>query len=152
MSFPTYERYKDSGVEWLGEIPEHWGMLSLKNVAKVDNSGCYGKEPESGANLLPVATTAQISAHGRFLIDKMPLRSFADQELARYLCVPGDILVVKSSGSAENVISGKAGLFDESTPPFIFSNFLLRARPNRQRVNPKFLYALLTCHLGGAAK
>jgi type I restriction enzyme S subunit len=23
-AFPKYERYKDSGVEWLGEIPEHW--------------------------------------------------------------------------------------------------------------------------------
>lgn len=22
--FPKYERYKDSGVDWLGEIPEHW--------------------------------------------------------------------------------------------------------------------------------
>ena len=24
MSFPRYERYKDSGVEWLGEAPEGW--------------------------------------------------------------------------------------------------------------------------------
>lgn len=23
-TFPKYERYKDSGVEWLGEVPEHW--------------------------------------------------------------------------------------------------------------------------------
>ena len=23
-SFPKYKRYKDSGVEWLGEVPEHW--------------------------------------------------------------------------------------------------------------------------------
>jgi type I restriction enzyme S subunit len=23
-AFPKYERYKDSGVEWLGEVPEHW--------------------------------------------------------------------------------------------------------------------------------
>jgi type I restriction enzyme S subunit len=23
-AFPKYERYKDSGVEWLGKIPEHW--------------------------------------------------------------------------------------------------------------------------------
>lgn len=25
--FPRYESYKDSGVEWLGEIPEHWEVL-----------------------------------------------------------------------------------------------------------------------------
>lgn len=26
MSFPSYPRYKDSGVKWLGEVPEHWGV------------------------------------------------------------------------------------------------------------------------------
>ncbi len=26
MSFPKYEAYKDSGVEWLGEVPEHWKL------------------------------------------------------------------------------------------------------------------------------
>ena len=24
MSFRKYEEYKESGVEWLGEIPKHW--------------------------------------------------------------------------------------------------------------------------------
>jgi type I restriction enzyme S subunit len=33
MSFPRYERYKDSGVEWLGEVPEHWRVQSVKTVA-----------------------------------------------------------------------------------------------------------------------
>ena len=26
MSFPRYPKYKDSGVEWLGEVPEHWDV------------------------------------------------------------------------------------------------------------------------------
>jgi len=30
MSFPRYERYKESGVEWLGEVPEHWGVRPVK--------------------------------------------------------------------------------------------------------------------------
>ena len=30
MSFPRYPEYKDSGVEWLGEVPEHWGVNRLK--------------------------------------------------------------------------------------------------------------------------
>jgi type I restriction enzyme S subunit len=29
MSFPLYESYKDSGVEWLGEVPEHWAVKRL---------------------------------------------------------------------------------------------------------------------------
>ena len=24
--FPKYKRYKDSGIEWLGEVPEHWDV------------------------------------------------------------------------------------------------------------------------------
>lgn len=30
MSFPKYEAYKDSGVEWLREVPEHWALVPLK--------------------------------------------------------------------------------------------------------------------------
>ncbi|MCQ8103220.1 restriction endonuclease subunit S [Methylomonas sp. SURF-2] len=29
-ALPTYETYKDSGVEWLGEIPAHWKVVPLK--------------------------------------------------------------------------------------------------------------------------
>ena len=29
MSFPRYERYKDSGVAWLGEVPEGWEVKRL---------------------------------------------------------------------------------------------------------------------------
>ncbi|MDO8895405.1 restriction endonuclease subunit S [Nitrosomonas sp.] len=30
MSFPRYESYKESGVEWLGDVPEHWELKRLK--------------------------------------------------------------------------------------------------------------------------
>lgn len=30
-----YERYKDSGIEWLGEIPSHWGMLNIGAITQV---------------------------------------------------------------------------------------------------------------------
>jgi len=33
--YKRYERYKDSGVEWIGEIPEHWGVIKLKYVTKL---------------------------------------------------------------------------------------------------------------------
>jgi type I restriction enzyme S subunit len=32
MSFPRYPKYKDSGVEWLGQVPEHWEVLRLKPI------------------------------------------------------------------------------------------------------------------------
>ena len=36
MSFPRYPSYKDNGVEWLGEVPEHW---------EVKRIGYYFNEP-----------------------------------------------------------------------------------------------------------
>lgn len=27
-----YSKYKDSGVPWIGEIPEHWNVLRGKNI------------------------------------------------------------------------------------------------------------------------
>ena len=32
MSFPRYPKYKPSGVEWLGDVPEHWEVTRLKNL------------------------------------------------------------------------------------------------------------------------
>ena len=34
MSFPRYPEYKDSGVEWLGEVPAHWES-TLRALAAV---------------------------------------------------------------------------------------------------------------------
>ncbi|GAB2613527.1 restriction endonuclease subunit S [Belliella aquatica] len=34
-TFQKYPAYRDSGVEWLGEIPEHWSLLSNKNIFKL---------------------------------------------------------------------------------------------------------------------
>jgi type I restriction enzyme S subunit len=35
MSFPRYPSYKDSGVEWLGQVPEHWEVISIKWLSPV---------------------------------------------------------------------------------------------------------------------
>lgn len=31
-NFPRYESYKDSGIDWLGDIPSHWEVISFKNI------------------------------------------------------------------------------------------------------------------------
>jgi len=33
MSFPRYSEYKDSGVEWLGEVPAHWKIQRIKHIS-----------------------------------------------------------------------------------------------------------------------
>ncbi len=37
MSFPRYPTYKDSGVEWLGEVPGHWAVVQFKQFVDIQN-------------------------------------------------------------------------------------------------------------------
>lgn len=37
MSFPRYPKYKDSGVEWLGEVPDHWDVCRLGTLFREVN-------------------------------------------------------------------------------------------------------------------
>lgn len=145
--YRAYPEYKDSGVEWVGMIPKNWHASPLKRLCQIDNSGFYGDEMGSRANDIPVATTAQIDKDGRFHVERMPVRSFSSSEKKKYLCQNGEIIVVKSSGSADNIISGKAGYIDAETPPFIFSNFLLRLKPFKKKAFHKYLYYFVTSHL-----
>ncbi|WP_323601389.1 restriction endonuclease subunit S [Pseudomonas putida] len=43
MSFPVYPAYKSLGIEWLGEVPEHWGRSCIKYIAEIN----MGQSPSS---------------------------------------------------------------------------------------------------------
>ncbi len=43
MKLRPYPKYKNSGVEWLGEIPEEWGTESLRRIGRITN----GSTPDS---------------------------------------------------------------------------------------------------------
>ena len=34
MKYPAYPDYKESGIRWLGQLPEHWNPVSLKWVSR----------------------------------------------------------------------------------------------------------------------
>lgn len=38
-----YDKYKDSGIAWIGEIPEHWEVKRLKNVCSTNNASLSDK-------------------------------------------------------------------------------------------------------------
>ena len=42
--YKPYPAYRDSGVEWIGQVPEHWRVTPLKVIAETVN----GTTPESG--------------------------------------------------------------------------------------------------------
>ncbi|TAE78227.1 MAG: hypothetical protein EAZ84_01525, partial [Verrucomicrobia bacterium] len=58
MSFPRYPKYKDSGVEWLGEVPEHWGVKRLRFVAQLNPSKSEVKRLRFVAQLNPSKSEA----------------------------------------------------------------------------------------------
>jgi type I restriction enzyme S subunit len=43
IKYKRYERYKDSGVEWIGEIPEHWEIKKIKYISNIT----MGQSPKS---------------------------------------------------------------------------------------------------------
>ena len=45
QSLKPYEKYKDSGVEWIGEIPGHWENVKIKHIFKERSQKGYPNEP-----------------------------------------------------------------------------------------------------------
>jgi type I restriction enzyme, S subunit len=44
MSFPKYEVYKDSGIEWVDLLPSHWSIVSLKWISDIFAGGTPDKK------------------------------------------------------------------------------------------------------------
>ena len=43
--YRPYPEYRESGVEWLGEIPEHWTVTGFQlRLSKTANNGSWGDE------------------------------------------------------------------------------------------------------------
>jgi type I restriction enzyme S subunit len=51
--YKPYPAYKDSGVEWLGQVPEGWSVVPLKWLATIQNGKDY-KAVETGEGGFPV--------------------------------------------------------------------------------------------------
>lgn len=127
MSFPTYPAYKDSGVEWLGSVPEHWAIFSLKRSVDGCTNGLWGDEPD-GENDLAVIRVADFDrATCRVGLDKLTYRSITQKERASRLLQPGDLLIEKSGGG-EKTLVGCVVLFEHEFEA-ITSNFVARMRP-----------------------
>jgi hypothetical protein len=45
MSFPRYDKYGESGIEWFGKIPTHWAVCRLKHQLDRNDGGVWGAIP-----------------------------------------------------------------------------------------------------------
>jgi type I restriction enzyme, S subunit len=58
----TYEEYKDSGVEWIGEIPVEWNVLSLKRISYLYNGSTPRSEEKNWNGGIPFVTPTDIDS------------------------------------------------------------------------------------------
>ncbi|MGD0442586.1 MAG: hypothetical protein ABSA39_01495 [Edaphobacter sp.] len=101
MSFPRYERYKDSGVEWLGAVPEHWEVTKVKRVATKIGSG---KTPRGGSEVyvsegVIFLRSQNVHDTGLRLDDVVFISPAMDEEMDNTRVQAGDILLNVTGGS-----------------------------------------------------
>ncbi len=132
--YKRYERYKDSGVEWIGEIPEHWEIKKLKYICS--ESAVYGLN-ESAENYAEEGVrfirTTDIDDKGN--LDSNEEGVFLPEEKTKgYILKTGDLLVSRS-GSL-----GTSLYFDENKyGKCSYAGYLVKFRANSKN-HPKFLF------------
>lgn len=138
MSFPRYPKYKASGVEWLGEVPEHWEVTALKRGYQVT----LGKmlQPESAGpddELLPYLRAANIQWAGVDTTDiKQMWLSKRDQTQLRLEA--GDLLV------SEGGDVGRSCLWYSEIEECYFQNSVNRVRARDGNSNRYLCYWMST--------
>lgn len=90
MSFPRYPKYKSSGVEWLGEVPEGWGVAPLKTVAS-HNDDTIDENTDPDTEILYVDISGVDSLDG--IKTKEPMLFGAAPSRARRCVKHGDTIV-----------------------------------------------------------
>ena len=129
---------KDSGVEWLGEVPEHWMTPSSKHLLEIPITDGPHETPNFVDDGVPFISAEAISK-GKIDFDKK--RGYITSELnaiysKKYSPKIEDIYMVKSGAT-----TGKVAMV-ETTEEFNIWSPLAVFRCNKNKVLPKFLLAV----------
>ena len=133
---------KNSGVEWLGDIPEHWKTNKLKRHAKFKN-GVNFSASERGLGTL---TLDVLNMYGGISSSFDKCYRVNNQNNDDYLLKKGDILFVRSS--VKRVGVGWCSMFTNHPEPVQYCGFIIRARLFTNILSPKFTTYFLQSHLG----
>jgi type I restriction enzyme S subunit len=119
-----YPAYKDSCVEWLGEIPEHWQAYKLKRVSEIS----YGLTLELDRTETEgtfIISLPNVTKGGQLVLEEVPKTQLTDEEKKSLLLRKGDLLFNWRNGSSDHV--GKTAYFD-AEGEYTHVSFLLRLR------------------------
>ena len=140
MKLPPYPKCKPSGVEWLGDVPQHWHAVRLKAVAtyrvsNVDKRTVEDEKPIRLCNYTDVYYYDQIRPD----MGLMTTTATA-QEIHRFGLQVGDVLITKDSEDWSDIAI--PALVVDSAPDLVCGYHLAIVRPKGDQLFGRFLLRL----------
>lgn len=133
----THAPMKDSGVDWLGNIPQSWEVSLLKNFVHSVQTGPFGSQLHNEDYVLegtPIITVEHLGDNYIVHSDNLPRVSDDDRErLKKYSLEAGDI-VFSRVGSVD-----RRAIVKKAEDGWLFSGRCLRVRPNQEKLNSMYL-------------
>ena len=131
---------KDSGVEWLGEVPGHWSCIRLKQLVIESVAGPYGA---SLTKAMYAPDGYRVYGQQQAIADDFSVGDYfiseeKYEEMRRYTVFEGDVLV-----SVMGTI-GKVAVVPPDAPPGIINPRLVRYRCG-DLIQPRYLQSVLMC-------
>ena len=130
---------KDSGIEWIGEIPREWEVTKTLNGLSMPITDGPHTTPELFDDGIAFVSAEAVSS-GNGIIDFSHIRGFISQEFYDECCkkyVPeiDDIYMIKSGAT-----TGKVAIVNTLEPVFTIWSPLAVFRSNTNIIWPKYLY------------
>ena len=124
-------------------LPAGWRWVKLEDLVDPFN-GYWGEDaPFDMSTEMTVLGVGNITNNGYIRLKGATIRHFSLQDMEA-VASEGDLLVVKSSGSAANIRSGKTGICSpELDGKIAYSNFMIRLSSRRSIVDPYLLWHIL---------
>ena len=132
---------KDSGIEWIGAIPVHWGVLKLKHRYQVTLGKMLTSRDRGGMVQGPYLRSQNVQ-DGFFDLSDVNLMWFNSTELKRLRLKPGDLLI-NEGGQV-----GRCAIWNGDIDPCFFQNSLNRVRAEIGCINFVFYLFQLYFHTG----
>jgi type I restriction enzyme S subunit len=132
---------KPSGIEWLGDVPEHWQVRPLKQIAHVRLSG-VDKHTIAGERAIRLCNYTDVYKNDFITqaIDFMPATA-RDAEIEAFALRVGDVLITKDSETPDDI--AVPALVTETLPGIVCAYHLALIRPRVEAIAPEFLFRAL---------
>ena len=94
-------KMKDSGVEWIGEIPENWKVMKIKYLFNFI-AGCGFKEEIQGniCGEIPFCKASDIAKNGKFIINAKNYVSYIIANREKYKIIPEYSIIFPKIGES----------------------------------------------------